>query len=157
MDAYQTGGSPFTLLAQVGISTNTTTGSDQINSSKLRGYMEMDEAKFDSAITTDLEGVRKLFGNSTDGTLVVNSGAAYKVDELLKPSTQLGGFNAMKISTLDTQIKTKAKEITDYNDYLARYEQNLKVKYGQMESQLNSMNKSAESLNGLNNSSNNNQ
>jgi len=150
MDPYKTDGSEFTLLAQVGISTNSVAGgSDRVNTSKLRGYMEMDEAKFDAAVAKDIEGVKKLFGNNLDGTLIVNSGAAWSVDELLKPSTQLGGFNASKISTLDGQIKSKSKEMADYNDYLVRYQQDLKRKYGQMESSLNAMNKSAQSLSGM--------
>jgi flagellar hook-associated protein 2 len=151
MDPYKTDGSPFTLLAQIGISTNSSpgAGSDRVNTSKLRGYMEMDEAKFDAAVAQDLNGVKKLFGNSLDGTLIVNSGAAYSIDELLKPSTQLGGFNAMKISSLDSQIKSKTQEMADYNDYLARYQQDLKRKYGQMEASLNAMNKNAQSLSGL--------
>ena len=157
MDPYKTDGSAYSLLAQVGISTNTASGgSDRVSASKLRGYMEMDETVFDAAITKDIEGVKKLFGNSLDGTLVVNSGAAYQVDELLKPSTQLGGFNALRISSLDTQIKDKSKEITDFNDYLARYQADLKRKYGMMESSLNSMQKNSQSLNSLNSNSNNN-
>lgn len=157
MDPYKTDGSAFTLLAQIGISTNSTSaGGDRVNASKLRGYMEMDEATFDAAVAKDLEGVKKLFGSSTDGTLVVNSGAAFMVDELLRPSTQLGGFNAMRVSSLDAQIKTKTKEMADYNDYLARYQQDLKRKYGLMESSLNAMQKNSESLNSLNNNNNNN-
>ncbi len=156
MDPYRTDGSEFTLLSQVGISTNSAAGgSDRVNASKLRGYMEMDETKFDASIAKDLEGVKKLFGNSLDGTLIVNSGAAWSVDELLKPSTQLGGFNALRVSSLDTQIKAKTKEMADYNDYLARYQQDLKRKYGQMESSLNAMNKNAQSLSGLNTNNNN--
>lgn len=151
MDPYKTDGSEFTLLAQVGISTNSAVGgSDRVNSSKLRGYMEMDEAKFDASLAKDIEGVKKLFGNSLDGTLITNSGAAFSVDELLKPSTQLGGFNSLKVSSLDTQIKAKTREIADYNDYLTRYQQDLKRKYGQMEASLNAMNKNAQSLGGLN-------
>lgn len=150
MNPYQTDGSDFTLLAQVGISTNSSAGgSDHINTSKLRGYMEMDEAKFDAAVAKDIQGVKKLFGNSLDGTFTVNSGAAWMVDELLKPSTQLGGFNSMKVSTLDNDIKSKSKEISDYNDYLVKYQQDLKEKYGQMESNLNAMNRNAQSLSGL--------
>lgn len=157
MDAYRTDGSPFTLLAQVGISTNTASGgSDRVNASKLRGYMEMDEAAFDAAVTRDIEGVKKLFGSSLDGTLVVNSGAAYMVDELLRPSTQLGGFNSMRVTSLDSQIKSKTKEMAEYNDYLARYQQDLKRKFGLMESSLNSMQKNAQSLNNLNNNNNSN-
>ncbi len=157
MDPYKTDGSSFTLLAQVGISTNTASGgSDRVTASKLRGYMEMDEPAFDAAISKDLEGVKKLFGNSLDGTLVINSGAAYMVDELLRPSTQLGGFNALRVSSLDSQIKSKTKEMADYNDYLARYQADLKRKYGMMESSLNSMQKNSESLNSLNTNNQNN-
>ncbi len=148
MNPYRTDGSSFSLLAQVGISTNSAPGggSDRVNVSKLRGYMEMDEPTFDAAVSKDIEGVKKLFGNSLDGTLIVNGGAAWSVDELLKASTQLGGFNALKVSTLDGQIKDKNKEMANYNDYLARYQADLKRKYGQMEAALNSMNKSAQSL-----------
>jgi flagellar hook-associated protein 2 len=157
MDPYKTDGSDFTLLSQVGISTNSSPGGggDRVNVSKLRGYMEMDEPTFDAAVSKDLEGVKKLFGNSLDGTLIVNSGAAWSVDELLKASTQLGGFNALKISSLDGQIKDKTKEMANYNDYLARYQADLKRKYGQMEAALNSMNKNAQSLNSLGGNSGN--
>jgi flagellar hook-associated protein 2 len=149
MDPYKTG-TEFSLLAQVGISTNSQgLGGDRFNQSKLRGYMEMDEPAFDAALAKSIDGVKKLFGNSTDSTLVVNSGAAFSVDELLRPSTQLGGFNATKVSTIDGQIKSKDKEIADYNDYLARYQADLKRKYGQMEASLNAMNKNAQSLNQL--------
>jgi flagellar hook-associated protein 2 len=149
MDPYKTG-TPLSLLAQIGISTNSQGSSgDRVNQSKLRGYMEMDEPTFDAAVANNIDGVKKLFGSSLDGTLVVNSGAAYSIDELLKASTQLGGFNATKVSTIDSQIKAKDKEIADYNDYLVRYQQDLKVKYGQMEASLNAMNKNAQSLNNL--------
>ena len=149
MDPYKTG-TPLSLLAQAGISTNSQgTSGDRVNQSKLRGYMEMDEPTFDAAVAGNIDGVKKLFGSSTDGTLIVNSGAAFSVDELLKPSTQLGGFNATKVSTIDGQIKAKDKEIADYNDYLVRYQADLKRKYGEMEASLNAMNKNAQSLNQL--------
>jgi len=152
MSPYKTDGSEFNLLSQVGISTNSTGSSvtgGQVDTSKLRGYMEMDEAKFDAALSKDLIGVKKLFGNNLGGTAVVNSGAAWSIDQLLRPSTELGGLNAIKQSTLDGQIKDKTREISDYNDYLSRYHQDLKEKYGQMEATLNAMNKSADSLNQL--------
>jgi len=151
MNPYATDGSEFTLLSQVGISTNAAGNGDKVNASKLRGYLELDEPRLDESIAKDLEGVRKLFGNSTDGSLIVNTGAAFSVDELLKPSTQLGGFNSMHISTIDGDIKSKDKQIASYNDYLTRYQQDLKNKYGQMEASLNSLNKNSQSLNFLGN------
>jgi len=157
MDPYKTG-TDFSLLAQVGISTNSQgLGGDRVNQSKLRGYMEMDEPTFDAALAKNIDGVKKLFGNSTDSTLIINSGAAFSVDELLRPSTQLGGFNATKVSTIDGQIKAKDKEIADYNDYLTRYQADLKRKYGEMEASLNAMNKNAQSLNQLGGNSGNGQ
>ncbi len=149
MNPYTADGSSFTLLSQIGISTNAAGNGDKVNASKLRGYLELDEPKLDESIAKDLEGVRKLFGNSTDGSLIVNTGAAFGVDELLKPSTQLGGFNSMHISTIEGDIKSKDKQIASYNDYLTRYQQDLKNKYGQMEASLNSLNKNSQSLNSL--------
>ncbi|MEI8094998.1 MAG: flagellar filament capping protein FliD [Spirochaetales bacterium] len=150
MNPYPTDGSPFSLLAQIGISTNAANTGDKVNVSKLRGYLEVDEPKLDESIARDVDGVRKLFGNSTDGSLIVNTGAAFGVDELLKPATQLGGFNAMHISTIEGDLTAKKKEISNYNDYLTRYQQDLKTKYGNMEASLNALNKNSASLNALN-------
>ncbi len=43
MNAYATDGSPFTVLSQIGISTNASNNGDKVNVSKLRGYLELDE------------------------------------------------------------------------------------------------------------------
>jgi flagellar hook-associated protein 2 len=55
----------------------------------------------------------------------------------------------MHISTIEGDIKSKDKQIASYNDYLTRYQQDLKNKYGQMEASLNSLNKNSQSLNSL--------
>ncbi len=158
MSPYTTeAGRDFSLLAQVGISTNATGQSGNgIDSTKLRGYLEMDEDKFDAALKSDLESVKDLFGNDTDNDLVVDSGAAYTTDTYLKPFTQIGGIIPLKLDSIDRQVDDTNDQIADYKVHLDDYEAKLKRQYGTMEGTLGSMEKTFNAIDNLNkqNSSN---
>ncbi len=141
MEPYPSGVPNISLLQQVGISTNTSgrTSGSTPEAARLRGYLEINEGQLDQAIRENLVAVKNLFGMDTNGDLVIDSGAAFRVDEYIRPYVQTGGFIANRVNTLNSQIDRQNREIRNFNDYLVRYEQDLKRRYGQMEGALNRM------------------
>ena len=128
-----------TMLNQLGISTNASGFSGSYSQSRLRGYLEIDEKKLDSALENHLDDIKSLFGYDSDGDLIIDSGIAFKLDKQIGAYTQTGGILALKTSSLDTKIKSSEKRITTLENQLAETEANLRIKYGQMEGSLNSL------------------
>lgn len=141
-------GSDLSLLAQIGISTNASSGNvgGALDFSKLRGYLEMDEEKLDNVLASDISTVKELFGSDTSGDLIIDSGVAWAVDKYLTPYTQTGGFVNIRITGIDNQIDSTKDDISDYKEYLDDYEANLKRQYGNMEGMLNSLERSSQEL-----------
>jgi flagellar hook-associated protein 2 len=147
MNAYPTRRSrDLALLAQIGIGTDLRQAGSGLDKTRLRGYLEVDEAKLEAAIAASPDAVRELFGNDTDGDLVVNAGAAWALDTLLRSYVQTGGIIPNRIAGTDTAIKRSATEIADYEKRLTAKEAELKRKYGIMEGALSDMEKNAQSL-----------
>lgn len=128
-----------TMLNQLGIATNASGFSGSYSQSRLRGYLEIDEKKLDSALENHLDDIKALFGYDSDGDLIIDSGIAFKLDKQIGAYTQTGGILALKTSSLDTKIKSSEKRITTLENQLAETEANLRIKYGQMEGALNSL------------------
>ena len=143
------------LLSQIGISTNSTGFGGGINSSKLRGYMEINEDKLDSSLATNIEGVKDLFGLDTDGDFIIDTGAAYKAQAFMKPYTGPNGIIAYRITNLDSRIDRTERDIASYELKLEDKEAELKNKYAIMEGNINAMQQSSNSLNNLNNNNRN--
>jgi len=141
MDAYPTGSGPH-QLAEFGISTDSRRGGSY-DASRLRGYLEIDETALDKALRDNFAGVKDLFGFDTDGDLLVDAGAAYKIDSMMKAYVETGGIVAIRTQTLDNQITRQKKEIENLETQLARKEDDLKRKYGLMESALGQMESSS--------------
>ena len=141
-------GADLTLLAQIGVSTNASSGNTggSLDFSKLRGYLEIDEEKLDSFLESDIDAVKDLFGRDTTGDLVVNSGVAREVDNFLTPYTQTWRFVSTRISRIDSQIDATKDDIADYEEYLEDYEADLKREYGNMEAMLNQLENSSKEL-----------
>ena len=152
MNPYPTArGRDLSLLAQIGISTDTRApGSGGIDKTRLRGYLEVDEAKLTEAMQRFPDAVRELFGNDTDGDLVVNAGAAFALDSLLRPYVTTGGILPQRAVTLDRSIADKNREITAYNRHLDDYLAQLKRKYGQMEGALGTLEKNSQAIQNFN-------
>jgi flagellar hook-associated protein 2 len=147
MNAYDTGPeSPYDLLAQIGISTNASGASGNVDMSRLRGYLEINEAQLDEALTRDFEGVGRLFGSDTDGDLVVDRGVAVALDQFVNPYVRTGGVVAGRESSLDTQISQTEDRISRYNDRLEDYEQELRSDFGRMEGMMNQLEDSSQAL-----------
>jgi flagellar hook-associated protein 2 len=152
MNPYPTSaGRDLSLLAQAGISTDTRSpGSAGIDRTRLRGYLEVDEPKLSATVAQHAEALKELFGNDTTGDLVVDSGAAFKLDLLLRPFVQTGGILLQRVTTLDSQIASSNREIADYKVKLDDYQAELKRKYAQAGSALDSMQRNSQSIQNFN-------
>jgi flagellar hook-associated protein 2 len=153
MDPYPTdAGRELALLAQIGITTSggvfQTTGT--VDKSKLRGYLQLDEAKLEQALGRNAGWVKQLFGNDTNKDLAVDSGAAFSTDSYLKPYADTGGIVANRVNTLSDSITRKNREIDAYNRHLAEYERELRRKFGVMEGALDSLEKSSQTIENFN-------
>ncbi len=161
MNRYPTAaGSNLDLLAQIGISTNVSKSYSGFDISKLRGYLEVDTNTLDNALKNNLQSVKDLFGYDSTGDLVINTGAAYEVNNYLKAFNQTGGIIAMKEQSYDQSISQTNQSIDNLKQRLAQKEQDLKNKYAQMEGAIATMqqqSKSLQSLGGGGNSSGTNQ
>lgn len=142
MDAYPTG-SGNSVLAQAGISTNAARQGGGYEASKLRGYLEIDEKALENALLSDFARVRDLFAFDTDGDLLSDTGAGWKLDAMLKPYVETGGIINTKTKTLDSRMVDQKRRIEDMDKQLARKEDELKRKYGMMEGALEQMESSA--------------
>ena len=128
-----------TMLSQIGIGTNASGFSGGYSQSKLRGYLEIDEKKLDSALENHLDDIRQVFGYDTDGDLIIDSGIAYKLDKQISAYTTTGGILSMKTSSLDSKIKSSESRITKLESQMDDKEASLRNKYSQMEGSLNSL------------------
>jgi flagellar hook-associated protein 2 len=153
--SYETkDGRDMALLAQLGIATNASrpgTGGGY-DASRMRGYLEIEDETLGKVLNERFEAVRQLFGNDTNGDLVVDSGLAYAFDTLLKPYVETGGIIALKTGTIDRQLGSTSQpgtlraKLAEMDAQLARKEQELKQKYGSMEASLNRMESTSSSI-----------
>jgi flagellar hook-associated protein 2 len=145
-NSYKPGtGNTLSMLAQIGISTKSTAGAG-IDSSRMRGYLEIDEKKLDDALKNRTKEVKALFGYDSDGDLIVDSGVGQAMDAALSPYVQTGGIFGLKTSGLATRISASEKKIAQLDEQLKKKEADLKNKYGQMEGTLNSLQSQSNSI-----------
>ena len=157
MEAYDTtGGNNLSLLAQIGISTNSSGFGSGVNKTKLRGYLEINEDNLDEALKGDVKQIKELFGSDTDGDLIVDSGAAFEVDRYINSYTQIGGLVATRISGIDNKINSTETDILNMERKLDDKELELRIKFGRMESALKTMEDSSRSIENFSNNNNNN-
>ena len=151
-------GRDLALLAQIGISTNASSGrsSAAVNFSKLRGYLEIDEDQLNQGLQSSIDAVKDLFGMDTNGDLIINSGVAQAIDEFLNPYTRTGGLVSTRLTRIDNQIEGTQEDIFDYEDYLEDYEAKLRRQYGIMEATLNQLERSSQDLENFSKQQNNN-
>jgi flagellar hook-associated protein 2 len=141
MDAYPTA-SGSNLLVSFGISTDSRR-SGSYDASRLRGYIEIDESKLDKALKENFPVIRDTMGFDTDGDLIIDSGAAFKIDTLAKAYVETGGIVQIRTRTIDEQITRQKRDIENLETQLVRKEDDLKRKYGMMESALGQMERSS--------------
>lgn len=150
MAAYGAGDEfPVKLLSQLGISTNASSSSS-VDSSRLRGYLEIDEKILEKALQDNIEGVKSFFGFDSDGDVIVDSGLAYSIYEYLNPYTQRGGIFFTRMTGVEDKIKAIEKKIVVYDKKLAQKEAELKRKYGAMEGTLRDLKKQSDVISNFN-------
>jgi flagellar capping protein FliD len=150
---YKTSDPKLTMLAQIGISTNTSKGGGY-DASKLRGYLEIDESVLDNALANNMDAVKQLFARDNNGDLIADAGYAWTIDADMKPYVQVGGIVSLKTDNIDKQIKDDNDRISTLNTQLDAKKQQLKEKYSQMDSAWNQMQQMTQQLSGLDNNNN---
>ncbi|HAE21481.1 MAG TPA: flagellar hook protein [Spirochaetaceae bacterium] len=141
MDPYETSDG-IALLTSLGISTNSGSGGGY-DATRLRGYLEINEVALDRALKDSFIKSKESFGYDSDGDLIIDTGAAFKLDALTRGYVETGGILALKTSTINSQIDRSKKEIANYDQQLVRKEEDLKRKYGMMEGALGQLESSA--------------
>jgi flagellar hook-associated protein 2 len=130
------------VLSSFGISTDTRRGGGY-DASRLRGYLEIEEKTLDAALRADFRKVRDSFGYDSDGDLLIDSGAAFAIDALMRPYVETGGIISTRTRTIDTQVVRQQRDIENFDRQLASKEAELKRKFGMMEGALGQMESSA--------------
>lgn len=134
MNSYPTKyGAEFSMLSQIGISTNETGGTN-----KLRGLLEFDEDKFIDKFIEVMEkypdGVKELFAKDTNQDFIPDTGIAVEINNLLKGYMQKStGFFDMRDDKLKRMKENKQKEIDKYEEKLVDEERKLKEQFLKME------------------------
>ena len=149
----------LSLLAQIGISTNgSRSAGAAYNPSRLRGYLDIDEATLDKAMEQNLPAIRQLFAYDTTGDLLVDTGVAFNLHTLSKPfdGKELGGMISLKTGTIDSRISQDKRRIDTMERQLAAKEADLKVQYSRMESAYDRMERMSSSLDNFSQRNNNN-
>ncbi len=133
-------GQDMALLSQLGIASNASRpGTGGYDVSKMRGYLEIEDETLAKTIGEHFEAVKQFFGNDTNGDLLIDSGLAYSLDNLIKPYVETGGIISLKTGTIDTELGSEKRDLDTLDARLAAKEDDLKRKYGDMEANLSRM------------------
>ena len=151
-NSYQTSaGRDINLLIQIGIGSNVGDNNTQgVDQSRLRGYIEMDEEKFDAQMQAHFDAIGELFGNDLDRDLTTDSGVAYEIDRYVDLYGRTGGIVDSRISSIDQRIQRDGQRATTYTERLDDYEQKLRQDFGRMQGALNTLDEANRSLQNLN-------
>ncbi len=139
-------GKALDLLAQIGISTNSSGFGGGIDRTKLRGYLEINENKLDDSLKNNIPAVKELFGRDTNNDLIIDSGVAYSMNTYISVYTKVGGVIASRISSINSRVSRLDNSILTMKSDLDRKEQDLKLKYGKMEGALQNLQESSKSI-----------
>jgi flagellar hook-associated protein 2 len=143
------------LLSSFGITTDARR-SGNYDPSKMRGYLEIDEAVLDESLKTKIDEMQRLFGRDSDGDMIVDTGLAYELDRTVRPYVEMGGIIAIRSASIDSRIGTNDRQIETLDRQLSAKEQTLKTQYGQLEGAYTRMERMSNSLNNFSQQSNNN-
>ena len=121
------------------------------DTSRLRGYLEINEKDLDSVLVTRITAVKELFGSDTDFDQVVDSGVGFEIDQLSRPYVQIGGIVATRTGTIDSTISRTETRVEREEDRLVDRESELRMDFGRMEGALNTMRESQQTLENLQN------
>ena len=140
----------FSMLMQIGISTNASDGAGGFDPSRLRGYLQINETQLDQSLESEFTAVRRLFGFDSDGDGAIDSGVAYEIDRLTRPYVQTGGIIATRTSTIDSSISRADSQIETYSERLENYEQRIRRDFARMEGAIQQMESNAQRFQNMN-------
>ena len=127
--AQSTQSSVFSTIFELGVSMD--------NSGKL----SLNSDKFKTALDKNFDQVVALFGGS--------NGIAASISGALKDYTKTGGLISIRQDSLNTTLRTLSDKQTNVTDQLTKYETTLRQQYGNLDSLLANMKKSASYLTAL--------
>ncbi len=143
-NSYRTSlGDRLALLMQIGVSTG------EINAdweTIKEGYLVLNEEKLDKAIDDYGDKIGELFGYDSNGDKIIDTGVAFSLSRVIRPYIMPTGIISGKIRIADIQIKDKKRQIEKKEEWLEKYEQSLREKFGKMESTIQDLKGSAKSL-----------
>ena len=146
----------ISLLAHIGISTNMRASGTGfvLDKVQMRGYLQIDDEKFEQALSDYPEGIAQIFGYDTDNDFAVDSGVAYTINNYITPFVQTGGLIPVRIQNIDTNVYGRPfgrmQKIEDFKDYLVEREDDLRRDFSKMEAALDALERSSQSIDNFN-------
>lgn len=130
-------------LADVGI---TTVFNSSDPSSDTNGTLQLDESKFNNALSSSFDGVVQLFEGVTRGGVKYN-GFSQKVDDAMKGILDSStGILATKIKTVSNELLRLSSDIEKKLDRIDKKEAMLKDKFARLETVLAQLNSQGQSI-----------
>jgi flagellar hook-associated protein 2 len=139
--------SPYSSLAQVGLSTGAAVGSGDLSSDSIDGKLTIDSSKFTSALTSNFDQVKALFTNATGS--YSTEGLGQRLSGILgtyTSSSALGGYLNTEIDQETSTIQELQSQVTDWDQRLALKQQTLQAQFVAMESALSQSQSTSASL-----------
>lgn len=119
------------ILSAIGISS----GSDRSEWQNLQGALKLDEAVLRTALQKYPEEVENFLAYDHNGDFRFDDGVAFLTYVFLEPySRDTGGLITAQIHSKSDQITAIGKEIARLEEHVQKYEENLKKKFGYMDS-----------------------
>lgn len=103
-----------------------------------KGVLSLDTDKFNTALSKNFDQVVALFGGT--------NGVAGTISSTLDKYTQTGGLISIRQDGLNTQLRSISTQESNATDQLTKYETNLRKQYGNLDTLLANMKKSASYL-----------
>lgn len=103
-----------------------------------KGVLSLDTDKFNTALSKNFDQVVALFGGT--------KGVAGTISSNLAKYTQTGGLISIRQDGLNTQLRSISTQENNATDQLTKYETNLRKQYGNLDTLLANMKKSASYL-----------
>ena len=129
--------SPYSSLAQVGLSTGAAVGTGDLSSDSIDGKLTVDTTKFTDALTSNFDQVKALFTNATGS--YSTEGLGQRLSGVLSPftsSSALGGYLSTEVDQETSTIQELQTQVTDWDQRLALKQQTLQAQFVAMESAL---------------------
>lgn len=107
------------------------------------GRFSLDSTKFKEGIENNFNAVVKMFSGKDDATTAADeSGLMDRLNSMTKEFTKTNGFLDQREQDLNMTISRYEKQEAENEDYLAKYEENLRAKYATLDTTIANYNNS---------------